>query len=80
MFQTSRGSGGVDETVGHELITVTSGTGDINAHCSVLSPCVYDLEFPVIIQNKLLYVCSMCVDQRAAVVSVLSLVLGSSSH
>lgn len=67
MFQTSRGSGGVDETVGHELITVTSGTGDIKAHCSVLSPCVYDLEFSVIIQNKLLYVCSMCVDQRAAV-------------
>lgn len=67
MFRTSRGSGGVDETVGYELITVTSGTGDIKAHCSVLSPCVYDLEFSVIIQNKLLYVCSMCVDQRAAV-------------
>lgn len=67
VFQTSWGSEGIDETVGHELITVTSGTGDIKAHCSILSPCVYDLEFSVIIQNKLLYVFSMCVDWRAAV-------------
>lgn len=75
-------SGCRGNSVGHELISVISGTGHIKVHCSALPACVSDWEFSVtVLKGILCYTFSMCGGQRTSLwVSGLSMVVGSSGH